>query len=134
MSKGITISKQFGLNPSVTRCSCCGKEYGVALFGTGIKDRKTGKTVEAPPYVFQGLCDDCQKVVDAGGVMIIEVSDGESGNNPYRTGRIVGCSKQFKERLNIESPIIYMEQTVFSKFFNEALQGNETDEAAEGNG
>ena len=133
MSKGIRISKQFGVNPSVTRCVCCGKDYGVALFGTGWKDPKTGKTAEAPREVYHGLCDDCQKVVDAGGVMIIEVRDGESGENPYRTGRIVGCSKQFKERLNIESPIIYMEQTAFSKFFNEALQSNGTDKATERN-
>lgn len=37
--------------------------------------------------------------------------------NPYRTGRICGCSAQFKERNKIESPIIYMEQTLFSQIF-----------------
>lgn len=122
MSKGITLSKEFGVNPSVTRCICCGKEYGIAMFGTGIKDKKTSKTVEAPPYVFQGLCDDCQKVVDQGGVMVIEVKDGETGKNPYRTGRLVGCSKQFKDGNHIESPIIYMEQTMFSNLFNDFIK------------
>lgn len=125
MSKSIRVSKEFGLNPSVTRCVCCGKDYGLALFGTGWKDPKTRKTTEAPREVFHGLCDDCQKVVDAGGVMIIEVRDGESGNNPYRTGRLVGCSKDFKERNNIGSPIIYMEQTLFSQLFDEALKSDE---------
>lgn len=120
MGKGIRLSKEFGLNPSVTRCECCGKDYGIAMYGAGWKDPKTGKTAEAPREVYQGLCDDCQKVIDNGGVMIIEVRDGESGPNPYRTGRIVGCSKQFKERNNIGSPIIYMEQTVFTELF-EAL-------------
>ena len=133
MSKGIRVSKEFGVNPSVTRCECCGKEYGIALFGTGIKDRKTGKTVEAPPYVFQGLYNDCQGVIDQGGVMIIEVKDGETGNNPYRTGRLVGCSKQFKEGNHIESPIVYMEEKLFSQLFNEALKGNEINSTSERN-
>lgn len=31
--------------------------------------------------------------------MIIEVRDGESGNNPYRTGRIIGITKEAKERM-----------------------------------
>ena len=51
MSKSIRVSKQYGLNPSVTRCVCCGKEYGVTLFGTAWKNPKTGKTAEAPRVV-----------------------------------------------------------------------------------
>ncbi len=35
-----------------------------------------------------------------------------SPKNPYCTGRIVGCSKQFKERNSIEAPMIYMEASV----------------------
>ena len=58
---GIRVSKEYGLNPSVLCCECCGKEYGVGLFGTGIKDRRTGKTVEAPHKMSRGLCDDCKK-------------------------------------------------------------------------
>ena len=55
VGKGIRLSKQYGVNPSVTRCVCCGKEYGVALFGAGWKDPKTGKTAEAPREVYHGL-------------------------------------------------------------------------------
>lgn len=120
MGKGITLSKEFGFNSSDTRCICCGKGYGVAMFGTSWKDPKTGKTAEAPREVYLGLCDDCQGVVKQGGVMVIEVKDGETDTkNPYRTGRIVGCSKQFKEGNHIKSPIIYMEQTMFSRLFND---------------
>lgn len=113
------LSKKHGLNPSITHCECCGKEIGIALFGK-LKDDK-----EAPKDVFMGLCDDCQKVVDSGGVMIIEVRDGEKSDNPYRTGRIVGLSKEFKENNNIEHPIVYMEHTIFSKLFDEHLNKND---------
>ena len=118
MGKGIRLSKQYGVNPSVTRCVCCGKSYGVAMFGTSWKDKK-GKTAEAPMEVMMGLCDDCQKVIDQGGIMIIEVKDGEHSDNPYRTGRLVGVSKEFKERNHIEDSICYMEESVFSKIFGE---------------
>lgn len=124
MGKSIRVSKEYGLNPSVTRCVCCGRDYGVALFGAGWKDPKTGKTAEAPREVYNGLCEDCQGVVDKGGVMVIEVMDGETGNNPYRTGRIVGCSKEFKERNKIGSPVIYMEKSVFSQLFDAHLENH----------
>lgn len=128
MSSRITISKEFGVNPSVTCCECCGKEIGVALFGTSWKD-KNGKTAEAPREVAMGLCDDCEKVIKSKGLMIIEVRDGESGNNPYRTGRLVGITKEAKERMfkDINSPIVYMEESMFSQLFNEALKKDETD-------
>ena len=115
MSKSITLSPKHGVNPSVTHCECCGKEIGVALFGKLKGDK------EAPKDVFMGLCDDCQKVIDDKGLMIIEVRDGETGMNPYRTGRIVGITKDAKERMfkNINPPICYMEQSMFSPMFGE---------------
>lgn len=118
--KSIPLSKEYGLNPSVTRCICCGKDYGVAMFGSTWKDPKTGKTAEAPREVYQGLCDDCQKVVDADGMMIIEVRNGEAGPNPYRTGRVVGISKEAKNRLfkDVQGNISYMEESTFSYLFN----------------
>lgn len=116
---GIRVSEKHGMNPSVNHCKCCGKEIGLVLFG-----RMKGD-VEAPRDVALGLCDDCQGVIDQGGVMIIEVRDGESGPNPYRTGRIVGCSKQFKERMQISNPIVYMEAKVFSEMFDEHLKSEE---------
>lgn len=113
----IKLSKKHGVNPSVTRCECCGKEIGIALFG-----RLKGDA-EAPREVAMGLCDNCKKVVEQKGLLIIEVRDGETGKNPYRTGRIIGISQQAKERMfnDINSPICYMEQSLFSKVFNDAL-------------
>ena len=124
MSNSIKISKKYGLNPSVTHCQCCGKVTGVALFGASWKNPKTGKTAEAPRSVAMGLCDDCKNVIDHGGVMIIEVLDGETGENPYRTGRIVGCSEGFKKRNHIDTPMVYMEHSMFSRLFDEYLTNN----------
>lgn len=39
---GITVSKEFGVNPTVETCAICGKEMGVALLGTTYKEN--GKT------------------------------------------------------------------------------------------
>ena len=113
----ILLSPKHGVNPSITHCECCGKEIGIALLG------KLKGDAEAPRDIAMGLCDDCQKVIDQDGLMIIEVRDGESGKNPYRTGRLVGITKEAKERMfnDINSPICYMEQTMFSQIFGEAL-------------
>ena len=117
MSKdSIVLSPKHGVNPSVLHCECCGKEYGVGLFG-----RLKGNA-EAPKDVMHGFCDECSKVINQGGVMIVEVADGEgekNPKNPYRTGRIVGCSKQYKKRNNITTPMVYMEQSVFQSIFGE---------------
>ena len=115
MSESIRLSPKHGLNPSLTHCMCCGKEYGIALLGK-LKD-----DAEAPKSIYHGLCEDCEKVVEQGGVMLIEVKDGEKSPNPYRTGRVVGCTKDFKERMGIENPIVYMEETIFSNLFNDYL-------------
>ena len=114
----ITLSKKHGVNPSVLRCECCGKDYGVTLLG------KLKGDAEAPREIFQGLCDDCKKVIEQDGLMIIEVRDGEKSPNPYRTGRIVGITKEAKERMfkDVDSNICYMEQTMFSQMFNEHMQ------------
>lgn len=108
----ITVSPKHGVNPSVCHCIVCGKSYGVALLGMLKGDK------EAPKDIYDGLCEDCKGVIDKGGVMIIEVKDGETGSNPYRTGRVIGVSKQFKERNHIEHSIIYMEETTFSELFS----------------
>jgi hypothetical protein len=115
MSKdSITLSPKHGLNPSVTHCECCGKEIGVALFGRLKGDK------EAPRDVAMGYCEDCQKVIDQQGLMIIEVCNGASGSNPERTGRIIGITKDAKKRMfkDITSPVCYMEQSMFSQLFN----------------
>lgn len=112
------ISKQFGLNPSVRVCSCCGKEMDLLLFGTDFKDER-GNTAQAPMKVMTGeICDDCRKVIDSGGVFFIEVRDGESGNNPYRTGRLLAIKREACEKVFTEfNSVNYMEKSLFEKVF-----------------
>lgn len=110
--KSIKLSPKHGVNPSVLHCFCCGESYGVAMLGKLKGDK------EAPKELYRGLCDKCESVVKQGGVLIIEVKDGETSKNPYRTGRYVGMSKEYKERTKIESPIAYMEESIFSKIFD----------------
>lgn len=117
----ILLSPKHGVNPSITHCEICGKEIGIALLGKLKDDAK------APIDVALGLCDDCQKVMDAEGVIVIEVRDGETGNNPYRTGRLVGMSKDWKERVKIEHPVCYMEQSMFSELFDNILNSEKNE-------
>lgn len=109
----IKLSPKYGVNPSVLHCICCGKDYGVAMLGKLRGDN------EAPKEIYQGLCNDCEGVIKQGGAMIIEVGDGETGNNPCRTGRLVGVSKDFKERNHLENSIMYMTRSAFTKVFGE---------------
>jgi hypothetical protein len=120
--KGITLSKNHGVNSSVICCEVCGKDYAIALLGKLKNDEK------APMKIHNGLCDECKKVIDDGGVFIIEVKDGESGNNPYRTGRLIGLNEHGKKALGIDSPICYMEESVFNKVFNNQII-NEADKS-----
>lgn len=127
MSRSIRLSKEFGVNPSITHCECCGKDYGIAMFGTGYKDKKTGKTAQAPKDIYYGFCNQCQGVIDQGGLLIVEVRDGESGDNPYRTGRIKGITKEAKERMfsDCKAPMCYMEESVFEPMFGEFCKKEE---------
>ena len=122
----ITVSKKYGLNPSVLQCPICGKEFGLALFGTSWKDKKTGETAEAPHKVALSnqICDDCKKALDRGAYIFIEVKDGETGPNPYRLGGFVGITTEAAKRMfsDIQGQVHYMEHTMFQQIFGDALK------------
>lgn len=126
---GITLSKQYGVNPSVLQCPICGKEHSIALFGTKWKD-KDGKTAEAPRVLATptSYCDNCKKVIDQGGAFIIEVKDGEAekkAQNPYRTGRLIAIKKEASEKMFGQyNPVAYMEETMFEQIFGEIMKSS----------
>ena len=117
----VRISKNFGVNPSVDTCFICGEEISVVLFGTAYKD-KNGKTAEAPKNVCTGnICDNCKQIIENGGIFFIAVKDGESGNNPYRTGKISALKEEAVKRIFPDFPykkINYIEDTVYNQIFN----------------
>ena len=116
----ITLSKEHGINPSVDTCFICGKETNLVLFGASYKD-ENGKTAEAPRTVCTGeLCEDCQKVIDEGGIFFIAVKDGERGNNPYRTGQIGALKEEAVQRMFPDFPykkVNYIEESAYKQIF-----------------
>jgi hypothetical protein len=72
-------------------------------------------------------CDGCQKILNDGGHFIIETRDGESGDNPYRTGRYLAVTHEAAERLFTLRPVprvAYMEHSAYEQVFGEALKDN----------
>lgn len=51
----IILSPKYGLNPSILQCPICHKDTGIAVLG------KLKGDVEAPKYMQNRLCEDCQK-------------------------------------------------------------------------
>ena len=117
---GVRISKEHGINLSMDTCFICGKETSIILFGTSYKD-ENGKTAKAPMRTCTGqLCDDCQKVIDDGGIFFIAVKDGESGNNPWRIGQIAALKEEAVQRMFPDFPyqkINYIEESAYKQIF-----------------
>ena len=120
MSKSIKLSPKHGVNPSLTCCPICGKETGLALLG------KLKGDVEAPKHIYDTKpCDECSKIIENGGHFFIEVRDGESGNNPYRTGRLTAITNEAAEiifTIRPVPPVSYIEHSMFESIFGEALR------------
>lgn len=80
----IRISPKHGVNPAIPVCWFCGSEKNeILLFGMLPKDR------EAPRRACfnREPCDNCQARMKQY-VAAIEVKDGETGDNPERTGNV----------------------------------------------
>ncbi len=68
-------------------CFFCGKEKGIML------DKRLQNTLPRNAVYNKEPCDTCKNVMELG-VLFIAVRDGESGDNPYRTGQIVGVKEE----------------------------------------
>lgn len=83
--KSIRLHKEHGLNPTIPNCYVCGKQKNeIALLGAAYKEKAPmgGLVIDKTP------CDECKELMKQG-VILISVKDGESGDDPYRTGKFV---------------------------------------------
>lgn len=87
-------------------CPICGKDSGVLL---NKRLQKTFKHGERYPMT----CAECEKILKVGGVFLIEVRDDtkEGDQAPYRTGYIVGLSKQWAERNGVTKAVQYIRES-----------------------
>jgi len=131
MSNSIRLSPKHGLNPSITKCFTCGEDYGLLLLGKIVHRKEDGSAIrdgedeQAPMYVHHGLCKKCEEAIKTG-VFIIAVRDGETGDNPYRTGQLICITEEaFNRILNKPIPekrICFMEETLFMKIFEKEFR------------
>ena len=109
MAKGdIILSKEHGVNQSITVCPVCGKETGLVLFGK-IKD-----DAKAPMYVRGDPCDDCQKMFDKGYIAIIAM---KSPKEP--AGKYVFVLKN-AITIDIKGSIALMDEKEFNVIFKDS--------------
>ncbi len=119
--KSIKVSPKHGVNPALVHCFICGADMGVALLGKLKGDKEAPRDISDPSMI----CPECQKQIEAGNHFIIEAKDGQSGQNPERTGRYVCLRKGALQ--GIDHPINYMEKTLFSKIFDKFLSDGQED-------
>ena len=69
------------------KCFFCGKDKGLVM-NTRLthKDAENIKKMNGHAIDYEP-CDECKKMMEQG-IMFVSVRDGESGNNPYRTGKM----------------------------------------------
>lgn len=78
MSRGIKLSKEHGLNPSLVKCYICGNDVAIALMGRLKGDAK------APMECITGdICNDCKKVIDEGGSFVVEAREDRTPTGRY---------------------------------------------------
>lgn len=114
--KGIKISEKHGLNPTLLVCPICHQETGrLALLG------KLKEDAEAPKYSMDiNPCPDCQKHLDEGHRILIEVKDckNRSGKEePQRTGRLLYLTNP-KAAPSWIAKVAYIEESTVKQIFS----------------
>ena len=89
------------------QCPVCGIVFdtGALLMDKRLLDRFDNKTITG-----NSLCSECQSKVDEGFTILIVVRDGESGDNPYRTGEMLYW-KSANPNNKPDTPIMYIEES-----------------------
>jgi hypothetical protein len=110
----IKWSKEHGLNPCIPRCFVCGEDKNeILLLGLlpGDEEAPKGAVFNKEP------CEKCKEYMKIG-VIFIVVKDGESGDNPYRTGGFFVVKYEAAKKIfpDIDgNRIIYLEESAAKK-------------------
>lgn len=90
----IRLSPKHGLNPSIGICFFCGEDDGTIVLPGRLKDDQ-----QAPRRTCWSHkpCLKCKKWMRQG-IILVSVCDGETGNNPHRTGGWVVVTEETVKR------------------------------------
>lgn len=97
----IRLSPKHGVNPLLGVCFVCGKDDGTVVLAGRLKD-----DAEAPRRAVWSRepCETCHEDMRQG-IIFLSVRDGESGDNPYRTGRFAVVRESAVRRM-IKEPML----------------------------
>ena len=89
------------------QCPVCG-----TVFDTGalLLDKRLLNKFDSKTITGNSLCSECQSKIDEGFTILIVVRDGESGDNPYRTGKMLYW-KSVDPNNKPDTPIMYIEES-----------------------
>jgi deoxycytidylate deaminase len=125
MAYSIKLHKEYGLNPTISKCILCGKEKNqLVLLGSAYKEK-------APMTMVTELepCEDCRKKYLSKGVMLVEANRGEKGEI-LPTGKIAVIKKEiYDKHFNLPTPknIAIVERDVWEKIgLDKVLKKEET--------
>jgi hypothetical protein len=107
--ESIKLSEKHGVNPSITLCPICGKEFGIALFGKLQNDEEAPKyTISYTPY------EECiEKAGD--NIYIVEV---DSKQNKFLGRYILIPKENIIEEKQSES-LLFMDTIDFKQLIND---------------
>jgi hypothetical protein len=100
----------------MANCFLCGEVKNIIL------DRRLKNSLPQNAVYDREPCDKCKEIMKQG-IMFIGVRDGETGDNPYRTGQIIGVKDEAVKNI-IHEPLLsevlktricYIEENVLIK-------------------
>ena len=99
------LHPKYGVNPTLTTCFICGETNEIILVGAHTKKleeagiaRSDGEMPMQIGAINKEPCQKCKEYMKQG-VILISVRDGESGDNPYRTGGWVVVKKEAAKKI-----------------------------------
>lgn len=84
----VYLSKKHGLGPIIPKCFYCNKDKNEIVLLGNLADRLARENDDYLPHstcLDNEPCDECKEFMEKG-IIIISTRNGESGQNPYRTG------------------------------------------------